>query len=61
MSIGNWAMARALYVSVGGLDQRLEGWGGENIDLSLKVCGLVLSNTYWVECFGVMFAHIHTT
>ena len=32
-----WAMRKKTYLAVGGLDTSLKAWGGENIDLPLKV------------------------
>ena len=37
-SVGTiWAMNRKFFFEIGGLDEGMEFWGGENIDLSLRV------------------------
>ena len=36
--MGNWAMERQFFFDIGGLDTDMKLWGGENIDLSIRVC-----------------------
>ncbi|KAK2160946.1 hypothetical protein LSH36_124g01017 [Paralvinella palmiformis] len=35
-SIGNWAMDRSFFIEVGELDNGMQMWGGENIDLAIR-------------------------
>lgn len=37
VSVGNWAISREFFFEIGGLDTNMQLWGGENIDLSIRV------------------------
>ena len=41
MTVGNWAMERDFFFEIGGLDTGMTLWGGENIELSMRVSGRV--------------------
>ena len=36
-TVGNWAMERQFFFDIGGLDTDMALWGGENIDISIRV------------------------
>ena len=37
MTIGNWAMHKDFFNEIGGLDEEMKAWGGDNIDISIRV------------------------
>ena len=36
VTVGNWAIEKAFFLELGGLDTGMELWGGENIDLPIR-------------------------
>ena len=36
-SVGHWVMDRSFFEEIGALDAGMEFWGGENVDLAIRV------------------------
>ena len=47
-TIGNWAMDHKFFYEIGGLDSGMHLWGGENVDIAIRVRTSVyeLKNTF---------------